>query len=79
MLAGTDPKTMQAWLGHKDVQTTLNHYAMASANRLRGAVEAWGEQLRMATAGLQNPESPKLSTNEYQFTESAPAGHASIQ
>lgn len=72
VLAGTDPKTMQAWLGHKDVQTTLNHYAIANAVRLRGAVDAWSEQFRAAGA-------EKLSTNEYQSTGSAEAGHVPIQ
>jgi integrase len=79
VLAGTDPKTMQAWLGHKDVQTTLNHYAMANANRLRGAVEAWGEQLRAAEAANLSASSPKLSTSEYQFTEIAKPAMAQIQ
>ncbi len=79
VLAGTDPKTMQAWLGHKDVQTTLNHYAMANANKLRDAVEAWGEKLRAAEAANLSTNSPKLSTSEYQFAETAKPASAQIQ
>ncbi|MGH9770231.1 MAG: tyrosine-type recombinase/integrase [Candidatus Acidiferrales bacterium] len=70
VLAGTDPKTMQTWLGHKDVQTTLNHCAMANANKLRGAVEAWGEKLRAADAANLSTKPPKLSAGEYQLAKS---------
>ena len=43
--AGVDPKTLQAWLGHKDVETTLTHYAQARLRPLQAAVEARGRIL----------------------------------
>ncbi len=43
---GADPKLVQSWLGHSDVQVTLAHYAMLDASRLRTAVEGYAEKLR---------------------------------
>jgi integrase len=41
--AGVDPKTLQQWLGHSNITTTLDHYAIANALKLRGVVTAWAE------------------------------------
>lgn len=67
---GTDVITMQHWLGHKDPQTTLRHYAMADAGRMRAAVNAWGEKL-FTTVHQNGQDAANLNNTESQVLEKA--------
>ena len=39
-MSGVDPRTVQKWMGHKDLKTTLR-YAHVSPDHEKAAIERW--------------------------------------